>query len=167
VQDGIVYVSSGGYSGNYAIYALNESTGAILWNDSSGGQMGQTISTTRGVALADRQIFAGTQNNGLISPNARTGALNWKVPIAEGIVGNPTGFYIGPLAIPVVLDHVVVIANTEGDSGSRGYIRGFNESNGNLLWTFYTVPPSPITSGDQGFYQDTWGACAQCGGGAI
>jgi alcohol dehydrogenase (cytochrome c) len=166
IVNGTVYVSTGGF-GTTAIYALNEQTGQVIWADGPGLQTGLNFTTTSGVTVADGQVFAGTLDSHLVSLDAKTGALNWQVSIDAGIVGNPIGYYIGPQAVPLVFQGRVMIADTEGDIGARGFIRAFNESNGNLLWTFYTVPPSPMNNDDQAFYKNSWGNCSECSGGDI
>ena len=166
IYDGDVYVSSGAY-GPGGIYALNESTGALIWSTGSGAGSGLNFTTEGGVTVDNQSVFGGTEDSYLVSLNARTGALNWKVPITQGIVGNPAGYYEGPQAIPLVHSGEVIISDTEGDVGSRGFVRSFNETTGALLWTFYTVPPSPIGASDQQEYHNTWGNCVECGGGAV
>jgi glucose dehydrogenase len=64
-----------------------------------------------------------------------------------------------------------MVGETNGDKGVRGFVRAFNETNGKLLWTFYTVPRAKITSSNQAFYKNSWGTNGtfgcECGGGAV
>ncbi|SRR5579875_1553391 len=166
VNDGMVYVASGAYNPGY-VYALNESTGALVWAAGPGKETGLNFSTAAGVTVDKGSVFAGTEDSYLVSLDAKTGYLNWKAPITQGIVGNPTGYYNGPQAIPLVHNDEVIISDTEGDVGSRGFVRSFNETTGALIWTFYTVPPSPMNNTDQQEYHNTWGNCVECGGGAV
>jgi outer membrane protein assembly factor BamB len=71
----------------------------------------------------------------------------------------------------------VIIGENEGDGatpsapGARGVVQAFNESSGSRLWAFYSMPPSPINSTNQGFYKNTWGTNGttgcMCGGGDV
>jgi glucose dehydrogenase len=165
IVNGIVYVSGGTFYPGY-IYALNESTGNVIWEDGPKNQTGLGFSTTAGVTVDSGLVFGGTFSNQLVALNATTGLVVWQVPIDQGIVENPQGTYIGPEATPLVFDHKVIIGNIEGNSAARGFVRAFSESNGSLLWTFYTVPASPMTQAEPG-YNNSWGNCNYCGGGDL
>ena len=130
-------------------------------------QTGLGFATTAGVAVDSGLVFGGTFGNQLVALNASTGSLVWSVPIDQGIVANPQATYIGPEAAPLVFDHEVIIGNIQGNSAARGFVRAFSESSGALLWTFYTVPASPVDTSNQGFYKNSWGACTYCGGGDL
>jgi glucose dehydrogenase len=72
----------------------------------------------------------------------------------------------------LVYNGKVVIGENSGDAGSRGLVRAFSETNGKLLWTFYTVPIDPIKSStNQAAYHDSWGtngtSGCTCSGGAV
>ena len=170
ISDGIVYVTSaldGSRYGEYvgSIYAINESTGKLIWQDGPGAQTGLRFSTIAGIAVHNGNVFAATTDSYLVSLNANTGALNWKVPINAGLIVNPQATYVGPQGTPLVWDGKIIVSNVLGNSVARGFVRAFSESSGSLLWTFYTVPPSPMTSTNQDFYKKTWGKCTYCGGG--
>ena len=162
---GLVYVSSGGYVYG-SIYALNESTGQIVWEDGPLNQTGLAFSTTAGIALDNGSIFAGTGSNQLVKLNATDGQPMWNVSATLGVIGNP-GYYDGIPAAPLVYDGRVIVGESSSEVGARGFVRAFNESSGELLWTFYTVPPAPINSTDQEMYNNTWGSCYDCGGGDV
>lgn len=170
ISDGIVYATSateGSIYGEYvgSIYAINETTGKLIWEDGPNAQTGLRFSTIAGIAINNGNVFAGTTDSYLVSLNAKTGALNWKVPINDGLVENPQATHVGPQGTPLVWNGRIIIGNVLGNSVARGFVRAFSESNGALLWTFYTVPPSPMTSTNQELYKNTWGECTYCGGG--
>ena len=165
VSGGLVYIGSGGYAPG-PIFALNESTGAIVWEDAPNNQTNLSFSTTAGVAVSDGHVFAATGTNQLVELNATTGRVEWNVSITNGILGTPI-YYNGPPAAPLVYDGEVIVGESSGELGSRGFVRALSELNGSVLWTFYTVPPSPMNSTDQGFYLNSWGNCTQCGGGDV
>ncbi|MDA4123233.1 MAG: PQQ-binding-like beta-propeller repeat protein [Thaumarchaeota archaeon] len=170
VYGGVIYVT-GGYTGCGCIYAVNEKTGALVWEDGpSTGLAPLGYSTAAGVAVSGGNVFEATSSNLLVSLNAMTGAMNWDVNITSGLAAGKSS-YSGAQAAPLVYKGKVIIGESNGDSGpTRGVIQAFAESNGKHLWTFYTVPEAPITSTNQAFYQNTWGNATskcRCGGGAV
>src|SRR5438093_1289754 len=170
ISNGRVYVTSaldGSRYGEYvgSIYAIDESTGKLIWQDGPGAQTGLRFSTIAGIAIHNGNVFAGTTDSYLVSLNANTGAFNWKVPINAGLIVNPQATYLGPQGTPLVWDGKIIVGNVLGNSVARGFVRAFSESDGSLLWTFYAVPSSPMTSRNQQFYKNTWGQCTYCGGG--
>ncbi|MFI5420771.1 MAG: PQQ-binding-like beta-propeller repeat protein, partial [Nitrososphaerales archaeon] len=139
------------------------------WSDGPGNSTG-AVSTRVGVTIADGFVFAGTTSNLVLKLNAVTGAEIANVSIVQNVLGSLIS-YQGAQATPLVYNGRVIIGETLGDAGARGLVRAFNESNLNLLWTFYTVPPAPINSTNQVSYGNSWGTngttgCA-CGGGAV
>ena len=67
---------------------------------------------------------------------------------------------------PLVFGGKVITGESNGDcskcASSRGLVRAFDETTGNLIWTFYTVPPAREPPTNQIGYQkvtggDTWG----------
>ncbi len=169
IVDGVVYVTVGGYAAvgnNGGIFALSETKGQVIWYDNY-SNTGLYFTSRGWVAVYNGVAYAGTNSNQLVAINATNGALLWQAPIAQGITGNPVGYYLGPSGTPLVFRDEVIIADTQGDVGARGFLRAFNATDGNLLWTWYSVPPSPITDDNQGQWQNTWGDCTLCGGGDI
>jgi len=165
ISGGIVYVD-----GANDMIAVNEATGSIVWKDGPGAQTGLSIHTAVGVTIDNGNIYAGTVDNQLVSLNAKTGALNFAVSIINGVVGSFAN-YTGAQATPLAYNGRIIIGETLGNNGVRGLVRAFNETNGNLLWTFYTTPPAPINATNQSFYLNTWGTNGTfgclCGGGTL
>jgi alcohol dehydrogenase (cytochrome c) len=169
IVGGIVYLT-----GNGEIYAVNESSGNLIWTIEE-QNISQVPSTRVGVTIDQGNVFFGTASNNLVSANALTGAINWIVPVTANITGSFKA-YDGPIQTPLVYNGKVIIGETEGNLRVRGVLRAFNESNGALLWTFYTIPPAPINSTNQAGYTNpngslSWGTngttgCG-CGGGAV
>lgn len=170
IVNGTVYVE-----GPDSIVAVNESTGNIIWTDNK-ASIGYAIKSRVGVTVDHGNVYAGTTNNYLLSINATTGALNWAVLITQNITGSLVK-YQGAEATPLVYQGKVIVGETLGDNGVRGVLQAFNETNGALLWTFYTVPPDPMNATNQGGYLNpngslSWGTngtsgCDICGGGAV
>ena len=168
VSNGIVYVT-----GSSAIWAINESTGKMIWVDGPTEQTGLSYTVRVGVTIDHGVLFSGTNHNLLVWLNATTGSLIQDVNVTLGVVGDLVT-YGGLQATPLVFNDKVIVGETNGDcqncASSRGLVRAFNETNGKLLWTFYTVPPAPVNATNQAFYGNSWGtnhsSCA-CSGGAV
>jgi len=185
VVNGIIYVSGQvgctKFTCNGDIFAVNETTGKSIWTDGAGNSTFNLQSiqfrVRAGVTIDHGNVFAGTWNNSVVSMNASTGAENWIATIAKNLTGNAIP-YLGAEATPLVYNGEVILGETAGDGGpaSRGVIQAFNETNGAHIWTFYTMPPSPINSTNQVGYQNskgqnTWGTNGTSGdvigGGAV
>ncbi len=166
VTNGIVYVTAL----NHTIYALNETTGKIIWADGPRKQTGLRYSVNVDVTIDQGNLITATTKNQLVSLDARTGKKNWNASLIRDIVGSCYAYNGGPQATPLVYNGEVIFGMSPADNGARGFVRAYDESNGALLWTFYTVPPCPITSSNQAFYQKSWGtddSGCSCGGGAV
>ena len=171
IVNGIIYATGGTYgplSGELigSIHAIDEGTGTILWTDGPKAQTGLGFSDITGVAVDNGEVFAATHDNYIVALNAITGALIWKVSLNQGLQVSPDAVYVGHQGTPLVWNGEVIVSNTLSTSQARGFVRAFRETDGALLWTFYTIPLTPITpSTNQAFYQNSWGSCTYCGGG--
>ena len=82
VSNGIVYVT-----GSQAIWALNESTGKIIWVDGPHNQTALSYTVRVGVTIDKGILFSGTNHNLLVAVNATTGAFKWETNVTSGVVG--------------------------------------------------------------------------------
>ncbi len=107
---GMVYIAStDGY-----LYALSQSTGAIVWRAEVGNYL--TDSTP---ALEGQTLFVAARGTTIEALNARTGSLYWTFAITERIE-----------APPLVVGSRVLMA-------SRTTLWTLNATNGSLLWKFH------------------------------
>ncbi|MGH9920598.1 MAG: PQQ-binding-like beta-propeller repeat protein [Nitrososphaerales archaeon] len=99
VSNGVIYVT-GGDAGCLCVYAVNQKTGALVWEDGpSTGLARLNYSTASGAAVSKGDVFETTSNNLLVSLNAKTGAMNWDVNITSTLVGDAFP-YAGAEAAP-------------------------------------------------------------------
>ena len=77
--DGVVYVGSN--NGN--VYALNASTGALLWSYATGAYVSSSP------AVANRVVYVGSADNSVYALNASTGALLWSYITRGFVAGSP------------------------------------------------------------------------------
>jgi PQQ-dependent dehydrogenase (methanol/ethanol family) len=133
VVNGVMYVTT---SYNH-VYALDAATGKQFWHYKH--KMGPITTyccgpNNRGVAVYRDIVYMGTLDAKLVALDAKTGKLLWEVQIADPELG-----YSETMA-PVVADGKVLIGTNGGEYGIRGFVKAFDSRNGDLLWTFYTIP---------------------------
>ena len=83
VYNGVMYVPTG----NSDVFAVDAATGARLWTYHS--NINQTVNTAccgwdnRGVAIGDGKIFVAQLDGRLVALNQTTGAVMWKIVVAQ------------------------------------------------------------------------------------
>jgi PQQ-dependent dehydrogenase (methanol/ethanol family) len=133
VVNGVMFLTT---SYNH-VYAIDAVTGQEFWHYKH--KMGPVTTyccgpNNRGVAVHGDTLYMGTLDAKLVALDAKTGSLKWAVEIAD-----PEKGYSETMA-PVVVDGKVLIGTNGGEYGIRGFVKAFDAKNGNLLWTFYTIP---------------------------
>jgi outer membrane protein assembly factor BamB len=122
VAGGIVYVGSSDYS----VYALNASTGTVIWSYGTGNPIEGSA------AVADGRVYIGSGAK-VRALNASTGGLIWSYTALSGIKSSPA-----------VADGIVYI-------GSETYnVYALNASTGAFIWSYATggnVRSSPAVAG--------------------
>ena len=110
----------------------------------------------KGAAIAGGRVLRGTPDGRLIALDAKTGALLWSRQIMD-----PTNGEFATAA-PLVWNDIVFIGKAGADLGIRGEMMAFRASDGEKVWSFYTIP----FPGETG--SDTWKnpASAEHGGGS-
>jgi alcohol dehydrogenase (cytochrome c) len=119
------------------VYAINATTGEEYWHYKH--KMGPITTfccgpNNRGVAVSGDTLYMGTLDAKLVALDAKTGKLLWDKQIAD-----PDKGYSETMA-PVVVDGKVLIGTNGGEYGIRGFVKAFDAKDGNLLWTFYSIP---------------------------
>ena len=133
VVDGIMFLTT---SYNH-VYAIDAVTGEEFWHYKH--KMGPVATyccgpNNRGVAVSEDMLYMGTLDAKLVALDAKTGNLQW-----EAQVGDPEKGYSDTMA-PVVVDGKVLIGTNGGEYGVRGFVKAYDASTGDKLWTFYTIP---------------------------
>jgi quinohemoprotein ethanol dehydrogenase len=146
VVDGRMYVT-GAWS---IVYALDAATGEELWRydpevPKAWAQYACCDVVNRGVAAWGDAIFVGTLDGYLVSLDAATGDVRWRV---DTIDRKPPYTITGA---PRVIKGRVIIGNGGADFGVRGYVSAYDAASGKLDWRFYTVPGNPA----DGFESET------------
>ena len=133
VVNGVMFLTT---SYNH-VYAVDAATGEEFWHYKH--KMGPITTfccgpNNRGVAIENDRLFMGTLDAKLVALDAKTGKLLWEQQIAD-----PDKGYSETMA-PAVIDGKVLIGTNGGEYGIRGFVKAFDAKDGNLLWTFYTIP---------------------------
>ena len=137
VVNGVMYATT---AFNH-VYALNAATGEEIWHYKH--NMGPITTyccgpNNRGVAIYRDRVFMGTLDAKLVALDAKTGKLLWEKELADPELG-----YSETMA-PTVVDGKVLIGTNGGEYGIRGFVKAFNWENGELLWTFLTIPENSV-----------------------
>ncbi|MGD0147182.1 MAG: PQQ-binding-like beta-propeller repeat protein [Xanthobacteraceae bacterium] len=137
VVDGVMYVTT---SFDH-VYALNAQTGEMYWHYKH--NMGPITTyccgpNNRGVAVYQDKVYVATLDAMLVALDAKTGNVVWKQQIAD-----PTLGYSETMA-PTAVDGKILIGTNGGEYGIRGFVKAYDANNGNLLWTFDTIPQNSV-----------------------
>ncbi len=137
IIDGTMYVTS---SFNH-VYALDAKTGKQKWHYKH--EMGPITTyccgpNNRGVAAYGDMLYMGTLDAKLVAIDAASGKKVWESQIADPELG-----YSETMA-PTVVDGKVLIGTNGGEYGIRGFVKAFDATSGELLWTFYTIPEDSV-----------------------
>jgi alcohol dehydrogenase (cytochrome c)/quinohemoprotein ethanol dehydrogenase len=152
VVDGVMYVTAAWSQ----VYALDAATGKELWRYDPAVarevEAGDCCRAgNRGVAYWNGKVYVGALDGRLIALDVKTGRPVWQTVTVE-----PDWPYVINGA-PRVVKGKVIIGNSGGDIGVRGYISAYDAETGKQIWRFYTVPGDPA----KGFESDAMRMAAQ------
>src|SRR5690606_4507875 len=88
----------------------------------------------RGLGLGEGLIFLGQLDAKLIALDQQTGQIVWWQQLEDPKIGYSL------TAAPLYYEGKVIIGNAGGDLGTRGRVQAFDAKDGELVWTFYTIP---------------------------
>lgn len=139
VVDGLMY-TSGPWG---AVYALDAKTGKELWTykpkvDASYGRRACCDVVNRGLAVWEDKIYVGTLDGYLVSLDAQSGKEVWRV---DTFTDRTKAYTI--TSPPQVAGNIVMIGNSGGEYGVRGYVTAYDLKTGEEKWRFWIVPGDP------------------------
>lgn len=133
VVRGTMYVTSANDT-----FALDARTGRALWHYqrpvSSGLLDDASAHKSRGVAIWGNSVYTETDDAHLLCLDARSGGLRWDVQYAD-----KTKHY-GATSAPLVVNGMVIVGTSGGDSGVRGFLEAYDAATGKLKWHLWTIP---------------------------
>jgi quinohemoprotein ethanol dehydrogenase len=138
IVDGVMYVSTA-WS---LVKAYDARTGRLLWayDPQVHRELGENACCdvgNRGVAAWNHKIFVGAYDGRLVALDAASGKPVWSTLTVDASK---------PYTItqaPRVIKGRVIIGNSGGEYGTRGYISAYDAETGKLVWRFFTVPGDP------------------------
>jgi PQQ-dependent dehydrogenase (methanol/ethanol family) len=138
VGSGVIYTTSA-WS---VVYALDAKTGDVRWTYDPEVPRSKAYFiccdvVNRGVALYRGKVFVGTLDGRLIALDQHTGRPVWTVMTVE------PGKAYEISAYPRIAKGLVLIGNSGGEYGVRGYITAYDAETGTQRWRTYTVPGNP------------------------
>ncbi|MDB5899490.1 MAG: PQQ-dependent dehydrogenase, methanol/ethanol family [Ramlibacter sp.] len=89
----------------------------------------------RGGAYADGRLFFNTLDNHTIALNAKTGKELWRTKLGEIKLGESMTM------APQVVKGKVLVGNSGGEFGVRGWITALDAATGKMLWRAYSTGP--------------------------
>jgi quinohemoprotein ethanol dehydrogenase len=138
IVDGVMYVSTA-WS---LVKAYDARTGRLLWayDPQVHRELGVNACCdvgNRGVAAWNHKIFVGVYDGRLVALDAATGKPVWSTLTVD------TAKPYTITQAPRVIKGRVIIGNSGGEYGTRGYISAYDAETGKLAWRFFTVPGDP------------------------
>jgi PQQ-dependent dehydrogenase (methanol/ethanol family) len=137
------------------LYALDlANAGALKWVykppvDSSAQGVACCDQVNRGAAFADGKIFYNTLDGQTVAVDAATGKEVWRTPLGDINKGESITM------APLVVKGKVLVGNSGGEFGVRGWLTALDAGTGKVAWKAYTTGPDKevlIGAGYQPFY---------------
>jgi quinohemoprotein ethanol dehydrogenase len=138
IVDGVMYVSTA-WS---LVKAYDARSGELLWayDPQVHRELGVNACCdvgNRGVAVWNHKIYVGAYDGRLVALDAATGKPVWSTLTVD------TSKPYTITQAPRVIHGRVIIGNSGGEYGTRGYISAYDAETGKLAWRFFTVPGDP------------------------
>ena len=89
----------------------------------------------RGAAFADGRIFYNTLDNQVVAVDAATGAEVWRVRVGDINRGETMTM------APLIVKGKVLVGNSGGEMGVRGWLTALDAATGELAWRAYSTGP--------------------------
>jgi quinohemoprotein ethanol dehydrogenase len=138
VEDGVLY-TTGAWS---VVYAMDAKTGEVRWSYDPRVPRERAYfvccdAVNRGVALYRGKVYEGTLDGRLIALDEHSGAPVWSVrAVDDSQAYTITG-------APRIAKGMVIIGDSGGEYGVRGFVSAFDAQTGKMAWRSYTVPGDP------------------------
>ena len=147
MHDGVVFIVTGADD----VFAIRVKTGEALWKYQP--HLDEKISTvccgwtSRGLTVGEGKIYVGQLDGRLVALDEKSGKVVWSIQAERW----QEGYTI--TAAPLFYDGRVIVGFAGGENGTRGRVKSYDAENGNLMWTFYTIP-GPGEIGHETWPQD-------------
>ncbi|HEY1638995.1 MAG TPA: PQQ-dependent dehydrogenase, methanol/ethanol family [Rhizomicrobium sp.] len=137
IVNGTMYVV-GAYPNE--LFALDATTGDLKWKytpntDPSSQGVACCDVVNRGEAYDSGKIFFNTLDNHTVAVDAKTGKEVWAVKLGEISRGETMTM------APLVVKGKVLVGNSGGEMGVRGWLTALDENTGKIAWRAYSTGP--------------------------
>ena len=142
VEDGIMFMTDG-WGRLYRINMTLGDRGLIEWimDPKTDPEIATGILNNRGAALMGDAVYSMSPEGRLICTDKVTGEVRWEVETQL----NPAEYFsMAPLAVK----DKIIMGPAGGDGPMRGRIEARSPVDGELLWTFHTIPEPGEPNGD-------------------
>jgi outer membrane protein assembly factor BamB len=89
----------------------------------------------RGPVFSDGKIFYNTLDGNVVAVDAEKGTEVWKTKVGDINMGETMTM------APLVVKGKVLVGNSGGEYGVRGWLKALDASNGKVQWTAYSTGP--------------------------
>lgn len=141
VVNGTMYIVAP-YAGPHPnqVFALDAATGDVKWSYSPKPNMSaQGVAccdvVTRGLAYDNGKIFLNTLDDHSVALDANTGKELWHTQLGDINQGETVTM------APLVVKGKVLIGNSGGELGVRGWVTAVDENSGKIVWRAYATGP--------------------------
>jgi lanthanide-dependent methanol dehydrogenase len=122
------------------VFALDIRDGSLLWHFEPGTlDAAQGVAccdvVNRGAAYADGLVIFNTLDNQTIAVDAATGQEVWRTVLGDINLGESMTM------APLVVRDRVLVGNSGGEFGVRGWITALNVADGSIAWRAYNTGP--------------------------
>ena len=93
----------------------------------------------RGASYADGKIVYATLDNHVVAVDAKSGNQLWQTKVGEVDQGETITM------APLIVKDKIIVGNSGGELGVRGWVKGLDLNTGKLLWTGYNTGPDSET----------------------
>ena len=149
VNDGFMYVANG-WGTLFKLDVRDGVQAKIQWVFDPGVDASDVLlPVNRGIALWRDKVYLATQDGRLIAVNEETGEVDWEVSVRneEGTAGQ---FFSDA---PLVVEDMVLIGQSAGDFGTRGWLGAYDAATGDARWRVWAVP-APGEPGSETWMDD-------------
>lgn len=134
VNGGDLYVANG-WGETYKIDVRSGRRGTIRWIMDPGVDPTEAdLPNNRGVALWGNNVYTATLDGRLMATDADSGEVVWEKQVSTDTGEAFTGG--GPLA----LRDSILVGQSWGDNGTRGWLASINANNGDEIWRTQMIP---------------------------
>lgn len=141
VVDGTLYVVAP-YDGPKPnqVFALDAAAGTLKWSyapkpDPAAKGVACCDVVNRGLAYSDGRIFLNTLDNHTVALDAASGKELWVTKLGE--INKGETITMAPLAVK----GKILVGNSGGEMGVRGWLTALDETNGKIVWRAYATGP--------------------------